>query len=387
MTDPRDDQSTGPRAAPDPIAFERKISRPGALRVGLVASAALALIVGAAATSLAASPHPAASAAPAATTAPGSGVAPVEGDLGWGGMAGILGGFAGPGELGGPGDGGPGDLGRRGHGGLHDITIASIDGANVSLKTDDGWSRTIAIASTTTLKKGSQTIALSDLEAGDQVHFAQTRNGDGTYTVTALAVVVPSIAGTVSDLTSSGFKITARDGSVWTIKTDDATVYRFGSAAGSASDLKDGGLARVHGESAGDNALNATTVQVAGDGAIGTVTAKSSDTIALKTQDGSSLTVHVDGDTVYHVKGKDAATLGDITVDMIVGVHGRDRADGSIDASTVAAGPHGAKGGRGRFGGHGPRGFGGPGWLNPKNDHPTEDANPDASPSTSSFSG
>ena len=387
MTDPRDDQSTGPRAAPDPIAFERKISRPGALRVGLVASAALALIVGAAATSLAASPHPAASAAPAATTAPGSGVAPVEGDLGWGGMAGILGAFAGPGELGGPGDGGPGDLGRRGHGGLHDITIASIDGANVSLKTDDGWSRTIAITSTTTLKKGSQTIALSDLEAGDQVHFAQTRNGDGTYTVTALAVVVPSIAGTVSDLTSSGFKITARDGSVWTITTDDATVYRFGSAAGSASDLKDGGLARVHGESAGDNALNATTVQVAGDGAIGTVTAKSSDTITLKTQDGSSLTVHVDGDTVYHVKGKHAATLANITVDMIVSVHGRDRADGSIDASTVAAGRHGAKGGRGRFGGHGPRGFGGPSWLNPQHDGTTDGANPDASPSTSSFSG
>ncbi|MBA2756347.1 MAG: hypothetical protein H0U37_02740 [Chloroflexi bacterium] len=375
MTDPRDDQSTGPRAAPEPIAFERKILRPGALRVGLVASAALALIVGAAATSLAASPHPAASAAP------------VEDDLGWGGMAGILGGFAGPGELGGPGDGGPGDLGRRGHGGLHDITIASIDGANVSIKTDDGWSRTIAITSTTTLKKGSQTIALSDLKAGDQVHVAQTRNGDGAYTVTALAVVVPSIAGTVSDLTSSGFKITARNGSVWTITTDDSTVYRFGTVAGSASDLKDGGLARVHGGSAGDNALNATTVQVAGDGAIGTVTAKSSDTITLKTQDGSSLTVHVDGDTVYHVKGKDAATLADITVDMVVGVQGRDRADGSFDASTVASGPHGAKGGRGRFGRHGPRGFGGPGWLNPKNDHPTEDGTPDSSPSTSSFSG
>lgn len=387
MTDPRDDQSTGPRAAPDPINFKRKVSQPGALRVGLVASAALALIVGAAATSLAASPHPAASAEPAAITAPGSGLEPVEDDLGWGGMAGILGGFAGPGEPGGPGDGGPGDHGRRGHGGLHDITIASIDGANVSLKTDDGWSRTITITSTTTLKKGSQTIALSDLKAGDQVRFAQTRNSDGTYTVTALAVVVPSIAGTVSDLTGSGFKITARDGSIWTITTDDATIYRFGRAAGSASDVKEGGLARVHGESAGDNALKATTVQVAGDGAVGTVTAKSSDTITLKTHDGSSLTVHVDGDTVYHIKGKDAATLADITVDMIVRVHGRDRADGSIDASTVAAGPHGAKHGRDRFGGHGPRGFGGPGWLNRHDAGTKEGANPDESPSTSSFSG
>ena len=35
-----------------------------------------------------------------------------------------------------------GDVGMRG-GGSRDITIASISGSSLSLKTDDGWTRTI----------------------------------------------------------------------------------------------------------------------------------------------------------------------------------------------------------------------------------------------------
>ncbi|MBA2701030.1 MAG: hypothetical protein H0U58_04920, partial [Chloroflexi bacterium] len=90
-----------------------------------------------------------------------------------------------------------------------------------------------------------------------------------------------------------------------------------------------------------------------GDRAIGRVTATSNDTITLTTRDGSSLTVHVDGDTVYRIPANDTATIDDITVDMVVGVEGRAREDGSIDASMVAGGL-----GRGKAGG---RGFGGPG--------------------------
>ena len=84
------------------------------------------------------------------------------------------------------------------------------------------------------LTKGGQAIEVSDLEVGDQVRFSQTRNDDGTYTVDAIAVVVPSVRGTVSDVSSTGFKVTTRDGSVWTIAINGTTKYQYGAGDGHA---------------------------------------------------------------------------------------------------------------------------------------------------------
>ena len=45
-------------------------------------------------------------------------------------------------------------------------------------------------------------------------------------------VLSRSGAGTVSELTDTSFKVTTRDGSVWTIETDGSTAYRFGAVDG-----------------------------------------------------------------------------------------------------------------------------------------------------------
>jgi hypothetical protein len=123
--------------------------------------------------------------------------------------------------------------------------------------------------------------------------------------------------------------------------------------------VKAGEAVRVAGAITGDNQMTATNVRVAGDRAVGRVTAKTADTITVQTRDRSSVTVHVDGDTTYRVAGVEDADLGDVSVDMAIGVSGRARADGSIDADAVVAGN--ARGlGRGRFDGfRGPKGFGG----------------------------
>jgi hypothetical protein len=63
----------------------------------------------------------------------------------------------------------------------------------------------------------------------------------------------------------------------------------------------------------------------------------------------------VDADTTCRVPSVENADLGDVTVDMAIGVSGRERADGSIDADAVAAGI-----GRGFKRGGGLRGFDGP---------------------------
>jgi len=324
-----------PAPAAEGVAFSTRTAGPGRMRVAAVAGAAAVLAIGAVATSLAASPAPSAIGSTNSSTSgiesvPFLALDPaVEESL----------------EL---------DHGRLGGQGLRDITISSISGSNVTLTTDDGWTRTIAVTESVEITKGGQTIALSDLAVGDQVRFSQTRNDDGTYTVEAIAVVVPTVRGAVSDVSSSGFKITTRDGSVWTITINSATEYQFGTGAGSLADVTNGTTAIVQGTTTGDNALTALTVRVKADKALGAVTAKTADTITITKRDGSSLTVHVDADTTYRVAGADgdADTLADVTVGMAIGVSGRTRADGSIDAETVVAGAgRGVFGGRGKGGG------------------------------------
>lgn len=318
-----------PADAPAPGPVNRVHGAPSRLRVALIGGAALALVVGGFATSLAASSSTGGTTSSSLTALGSEGLGDGSIDL---------------------------EHGRRGPHGFRTVTITAISGSDVTLGTEDGWRRTIAITDAIDLTKGGQDIALGDLKVGDRVRFAQTRNDDGTYTVTDLAVVVPTVRGTVSDVNASGFKVTTRDGTVWTVTVDGSTVYRYGTADGSLADVTNGTIAVVAGTSSGDDQLAATGVRVAPDRAAGTVASKTADSITITRRDGSTLVVHVDADTVFRVQGAtDTATLADVAVDMRIGVSGRARADGSIDADAVIAGT-------GRGPGHGfGRGFGGPG--------------------------
>jgi hypothetical protein len=304
--------ATTPPSAAEEVSFAESTGAPSRRRIGLVVGGAILLVVAAAATSMAASPAPSASPNAGQNTAPG-------GDRGLDAPFGF-------------------DHGRLGRPGFANITIASISGNDVTLATADGWRRTVTVASSMNITKGGQDIAVGDLKVGDQVRFRQTRNADGTYTVTDLAVVVPTIRGTASAVTSSGFKVTTRDGSVWTVTVNGSTKYAFGKGDGALSDVKDGTTVVVSGETTGENAITALGVRVAPDRAVGTVTAKTADSITIKRRDGSSLTIHVSGDTTFRVAGNASAKLSDVAVDMAIGVSGRARSDGSIDADAVVAG-------------------------------------------------
>jgi hypothetical protein len=334
-----------PAASAPGISFSDSTGAPSRRRIGLVVAGAILLVVVAAATSMAASPAPSGSAGSSGSS-PGNFA--LGGDLGPDGPIAF-------------------DGGRFGRHGFRDITITAISGNDVTLGTPDGWRRTITITDAMNLTKGGQDIAVGDLKVGDSVRFRQVRNDDGSYTVTDLAVVVPTIRGQASAVTSSSFKVTTRDGSVWTVTVNGSTKYAYGQGDGSLADVKDGTTVVVSGTTTGDNAITALGVRVAPDRAVGTVTAKTADTITIKKRDGSSLTVHVDADTTFRVAGTDNAKLSDITVDMTIGITGRARADGSIDADAVVAGKF-----RGFSRGDGPR-LDIPGLFLPGLDGPTID--------------
>ncbi len=167
----------------------------------------------------------------------------------------------------GPGFGGPGFGDMRGGGG---ITITTISGSSISLQTADGWTRTITVDSGTTYSRSGTTIALSDLAVGDQIRFQQTRETDGTYSIDAIAVILPRVGGTVTAVSGSTVTVDQPDGTSATIKVTADTAYRVSGTAGAAlSDIKVGMALVAEGTTNSDGSLTATAVRAGDPGAMG----------------------------------------------------------------------------------------------------------------------
>jgi len=320
---------------PTDTSFTGKTGGPPLLRIGVVVGAFAVLLASAAMTLGApASPTGGTSASSSGGSAAGTGTQ--ETADAWQAPAGF--GF---------GDRG---FGRGGFGhGFGQITITSIDGSSLALRTVDGWTRTITVTDATTITKGGADIELSALAVGDRIVFRQTQNADGTFTINAIEVVVPRVAGTVTAVSGNTVTIQGRDGLTWTITLTDSTTYRLGSGAGSRSDLTVGDEILVAGAQGTGNALTATTVVIRVPHIAGQVTAKSGNTLTIQRRDGTSITVNVDADTTYQVPGVENATLENITVGMVVAIEGTQTSDGSIDATAVLGG---GRFGRGLHGGH-----------------------------------
>lgn len=237
------------------IQFSQRLSRRNPVRIAAILAGCLALVVGAAVTmgaSPSASPSVAASTAdPSATATPDASGDPDKPNRGpWNGD--LRGAFDGRGRFGGAGIGA--------------ITITSISGSNLSLETDDGWTRTIAITSTTTITKGGQAIAAADLSVGDAIRFSQTRAADGSFTIAAIKVVLPSVAGTVTATSATSITIERGDGSSVTINVDSDTTYSVaGVTDADLGDVAVGMRLVAAGNQNADGSLDATVVR-AGNG-------------------------------------------------------------------------------------------------------------------------
>jgi preprotein translocase subunit YajC len=329
-----------PRAAEPAASFQGSTPRKTeAIRAGVIAGTALIVVLGAA-VAMGASPSASPSTDGQAGTGPGYGTG-----------AGPGGGFdqlapGGPDEVAfGWGRGGPGRMDGRGFG---QISVTAISGSSISLATADGWTRTIAVTSATTINKGGVAATLSDLEVGDTIRFSQTRNTDGTYTITAIEIVQPRVAGTVTAVGSDTITITLRDGTSQTIRTTGSTTYHVERTDGTRADVKVRSTIVATGEKAADGSLTAGSVWVRLPHVMGTVTATTADTITLSRADGTKVTVHVGSATTIRVAGIDSAKLSDVKTGMAVVVEGTQRADGSIDATEIGAGTMGI--GRGHDG-------------------------------------
>lgn len=335
-----------PLVSPTPVQSPRGRlpSDPRFRRLAVFSGAGLVLVAAAVAVAASPSPSPSSPSSPSPTTSTGaSGVAPLGPGIGLRGDDHGFEGFRGPGR---PMAGRP----------FGQITIAAINGSSLSLKTADGWTRTITVTSATSLTKGGQKITLSELKVGDAILFRETRNTDGTYAINAIEVVVPRVAGSVTGVSGNTFTLKGRDGTTWTVTVNGSTIYRLGPRAGSQSDVKAGVDAIVAGTQGSGSTLTALSVQVVLPRVAGQVTAKTSTTITIQAPNGTKTTLHVGSGTTYRVRGVTNPTLANVTVGMRLVAEGTRQADGSIDAVAIVAGS--------RFGpGFGPGGIGAPGFF------------------------
>jgi uncharacterized protein DUF5666 len=227
-----------------PTAFSATLKRSAMLRVGVVLAAALVLLVSAA-LAFGASPAPSGAAPQASQPAPGGSGAPRLRDRGLGG----------PGfrfNLGG---------GRLGFGA---ISITAIDGSNVSLKTEDGWTRTIAVTGTTKLTRAGAAIALAELKVGDRIRFHETRNADGTFAIDRIDIVLPSVVGEVTAKTADTITVEPLGGGSATIHVGASTTYRVaGKANATLADIAVGAIIGAAGQQRADGSIDAATVRAA----------------------------------------------------------------------------------------------------------------------------
>jgi len=112
-----------------------------------------------------------------------------------------------------------------------------------------------------TITKGGQEIAPADLAVGDRVALREDRAEDGTYTVTDLVVILPTVVGEVTAKTADTITVAGRDGTSTTIHVDADTTYRVaGREAADLADVTVGMIVFAQGTERADGSLDAVTV-------------------------------------------------------------------------------------------------------------------------------
>jgi hypothetical protein len=241
-----------PMTEPSGPSFSTRLPGANPIRLAIVAGVGIVLALSAAIT-MAASPSPQGGGSgpttPAGSPAPGQRV-PSSGVGGFGrGMVGpLIGGFAFGGGFG-------------GFGTLGGVTVASIDGSSLSLRTADGWTRTITVTGTTKITRGGQPIALPDLKVGDTIGFKESKASNGSVRIDAINVILPRIFGQVTATTASTITIKQFDGTSAKIHVGSSTTFRLlGVTKATIGSLKAGMTISAEGTKNADGSLNASSV-------------------------------------------------------------------------------------------------------------------------------
>ena len=152
---------------------------------------------------------------------------------------------------------------------------------------------------------------------------------------------------TITAINGSSLSLETADGWTRTITVgSDTTITEAGETI-TLADLAVGDQIAFGQERQTDGRYTITAIKVVLPTIGGEVTAVDGNTIAVTGKDGTTGTIHVDGDTTYQIDGE-SGTLSGIAVGDFVVAQGDLRDDGSLDAATVHSGMRGFRDGPGR---------------------------------------
>lgn len=144
-------------------------------------------------------------------------------------------------------------------------------------------------------------------------------------------------AGVVQTVSSSSLTALRSDNQVFTATITSTTKIELmvSSSTGTVSDIQVGNNVNVEGQLGKNNTIAAARIMVEPSGSklSGPVTAISDTTITMTNQK-TSVTVTTSSSTVF-LKGKDTASLSDVTTGAVITVYGTKQSDGSVSATYV----------------------------------------------------
>ena len=290
------------------------------------------------------------------------------GRFGFGGFGLRRGGRGGGGSFG-PGWGGAGAVygfGTVGRG----LTVKSVSGNTITATGRGGQSITVQVTATTAYTEAGAGAALSDIQSGSIIAVKGTRAGTSPTTInaTAVEILLPTVAGVVTNVNGSTVTMTGFDGASHTVNLTGATRYKKAGATATSSDVATGVALAVQGSLNGDGSITAVLVTIRVPSVAGQVTSVQGTSYTITGRFGSTVTVNATSTTTYISPNGSQVAASTVVSGTYILAQGTLSADGkTLTAQRIVVVPMNggfAEYGRGFGGGFGFRhrhGFGGDG--------------------------
>ena len=251
-----------------------------------------------------------------------------------------------------------GGVGGRHGGGL---TVTGVSGNTITATGRRGQTITVQVSSTTAYTEAGTTASLSDVKTGSVIAVQGTEASTGTtINATAVVIVLPQVAGVVTNVSGGTLTLTSFDGTAHTVTVSGSTRYQKAGASAALSDVSSGTAIVAEGTLGSDGTLAALRVTIQVPRLGGQVTAVNGTSYTVSGRFGTSYTVAATTSTTYVNADGTTASASAVKVGSSIMAEGSLSSDGkTLTALRITVLPSGMGHG---FGGHG--GFGGPGGSN-----------------------
>ncbi len=151
----------------------------------------------------------------------------------------------------------------KGHGSKAVVGVVTAVGGSRLSFVSHGTTKSVALDSSTKYAKGHVGATLSDVVIGEHVRVRLVP-GSSPATAATVVILLPSLVGTVSALTTAGFTLTTGSGVAHTVTTSSTTSYRLGKSPASVSSLQVGDKVRTIGSLGVNGSMVASIVTIRG---------------------------------------------------------------------------------------------------------------------------